>query len=65
MENIRDYIIIFEDALKQEIAAEKYSAELMEIFKNNGENLEMSAGINQDEIKHQKIVKEILSLLKG
>ena len=56
-------IRLMESALAKEIEAENNAGKLMEIFKNNGINLELSSKIHDDEIKHQMMVRNIIDLL--
>ena len=65
MVNKDDYIILFKQAYKYELDAEDYASELSKELEDNRINLQMSKEILADEKKHQKIVLEIIQILKN
>lgn len=64
LETKETLIKIFNSALEKEKEAELYAKKLVDFFIDNGINLEMSQTIHTEEIKHQKIVEQMINLIQ-
>jgi len=61
----QNFISLFQAGWEQEKNAEHYSAKLMEFFAVDTDNYKKAQEINSDEKHHEKIVEEIIEILKN